>query len=406
MASIFNLRTKFWLIKVMKTKLSYFLLFIFTISCSGVKQANKALYSGDYEQAIDIAVNRLRKNKNKKTDKEQVVILEDAFRKMKTAYKEQIDFLKKDTNVNTQKVYDLYLRMDRVQNQIKPLLPLYKEDGKKAAFELEDFSDAIIQAKQDYVSSLYNEGIALSRGDKKDNRKAYNIFGKLLDLYPNYQDVKKLRDEARYKGTDFVYVVIENNTNVVIPAKLEQALLDFNTYGLDDFWTEFHANPVKGKKYDYEVVLEFREIVVSPERISEKEIPLEREIVETTYKKDRSGNYILDERGNKITEEVKSIVRGKLNQVIQTKSVGVAGQVHYFDVQRNQKINSYPLQSEFVFENLFAEFSGDKRVLNKEEEAMIRNKFVPFPPNEQMLFDASSDIKSRFASILKRYKFN
>lgn len=390
----------------MKTKLSYLLLFFLTVSCSGVKQANKSLYSGDYEQAIDIAVNRLRKNKNKKADKEQVAILEDAFAKMKSAYTEKIDFLKKDTNVDTQKVYDLYLRMDRVQNQIKPLLPLHKANGTPAVFAFEDFSDQIIQAKQDYVTSLYDQGVALSKGNKKDNRKAYNVFGQLLNLYPNYQDVKKLQEEARYRGTDFVYVILENNTNVVIPIRLEQALLDFNTYGLDDFWTEYHGNPVKGQKYDYEVVLEFREIVVSPERVAEKEIPLEREIIETTYKKDRSGNYILDDRGNRITEEAKSIVKGKLNQVIQTKSVGVAGQVHYFDLQRSQKINSYPLQSEFIFENLFAEFSGDKRVLNKDEETMIRNKFVPFPSNEQMLFDASNDIKSRFASILKRYKFN
>ena len=390
----------------MKTKLSYLILFILTVSCSGVKQANKALYSGNYEQAIDIAVKRLQKNKNKKTDKEQVALLEDAFAKMKSAYTEKIGFLKKDINVNTQKVYDLYLRMDKVQNKIKPLLPLYKANGTPATFTFEDFSDQIVQAKQDYVTSLYDEGVVLSKGNKNDNRKAYNTFGQLLNLYPNYQDAKKLREEARYKGTDFVYVTLENNTNVVIPIRLEQALLDFNTYGLDDFWTEYHGNPIKGQKYDYEVVLEFREIAVSPERLAEKEIPLEREIIETLYKKDRSGNYILDDRGNKITEEVKSIVKGRLNQVIQTKSVGVAGQVHYFDLQRNQKINSYPLQSEFIFENLFAEFSGDKRVLNKDEEAMIRNKFVPFPSNEQMLFDASNDIKSRFASILKRYKFN
>src|SRR5690606_33195438 len=228
----------------------------------------------------------------------------------------------------------------------------------------------------------------------------------LLNLYPNYKDAKKLRDDARYYGTDFVFVIIENNANVIIPIRLEEAVLDFNTYGLDDVWTEYHSNKLSNVKYDYEVVLEFREILVSPERIAEKEVPLQREITETTYRTDRNGNYVLDERGNRIKDEKKVVVKGTLNQVIQTKSVAVAGQVHYFDLQKNQKINSYPLQSEFIFENIFAEFSGDKRVLNKDEEAMIRNKFVPFPSNEQMLFDASNDIKSRFASILKRYKFN
>lgn len=389
----------------MKTKLLYLPLFLLILSCSSVKQANQALYSGNYEQAIDIAVNRLQKNKNKKTDFQQIEILENAFSKMKNAYQDKINFLKKDTNVNTQQIYNMYLSIDNIQNKIKPLLPLYKSNGTQASFIFEDYSDDIIQAKQDYINTLYDEGVALTRGNKADNRKAYAVFGQLLNLYPNYKDVKKLRENARYYGTDFVFVVIENNTNVIIPTRLEQDLLDFNTYGLDDFWTEYHANKRSTVNYDYEVVLEFREILISPERISEKEVPLEREIIETSYRTDRNGNYLMDEKGNRIKDERKVNVKGKLKQVIQTKSVAVGGQVHYFDLQRNQRINSYPLQSEFIFENIFATFSGDNRVLTNEELAMTKNKFVMFPSNEQMLFDASNDIKSRFASILKRYKF-
>lgn len=390
----------------MKTKLLYLPLFLLILSCSSVKQANQALYSGNYEQAIDIAVNRLQKNKNKKTDFQQIEILENAFSKMKNTYQDRINFLKKDTNVNTQQIYNMYLSMDNIQNKIKPLLPLYKSNGTQANFIFEDYSDDIIQAKQDYINTLYDEGVALTRGNKADNRKAYAIFGQLLNLYPNYKDAKKLRENARYYGTDFVFVAIENNTNVIIPARLEQDLLDFNTYGLDDFWTEYHANKRSTVNYDYEVVLEFREILISPERISEKEVPLEREIIETSYRTDRNGNYLMDEKGNRIKDERKVNVKGKLKQVIQTKSVAVGGQVHYFNLQNNQRINSYPLQSEFIFENIFATFSGDNRVLNNDELAMTKNKFVMFPPNEQMLFDASNDIKSRFAAILKRYKFN
>ena len=389
----------------MKTKPLYLLL-LFVFACSSVKQANKALYSGNYEQAVDIAVNRLQKNKKKKADFEQIAILEDAFSKMKTTYQGRIDFLKKDSNVNTQEIYNLYLGLDRIQNKIKPLLPLYKANSTQANFYFEDYSDEIIQAKEDYINSLYNEGVTLMRGNKLDNRKAYNTFGQLLNLYPNYKDVKKLRDDARYYGTDFVFVVIENNADVIIPTRLEDALLDFNTYGLDDFWTEYHSNKLSNVQYNYDVVLEFREILVSPERIAEKEVPLEREITETTYRTDRNGNYLLDERGNKIADERKVVVKGILNQAIQAKSVAVAGQVHYFDLQRNQRINSYPLQSEFIFENVFATFKGDNRVLNNDELAMTKNRFVPFPTNEQMLFDASTNIKSRFSAVLKRYKFN
>lgn len=389
----------------MKTKLSYLLLLLLITSCTGVKKANKALYSGNYEKAIDIAVERLQKNKNKKADKEQIATLEHAFHKMKTTYLERIDFLKKDVNVNTQEVYNLYVSLDKVQKQITPLLPLYKENGSEASFPFEDYSTNIIQAKQDYITTLYNEGIFLMNGNKQDYRKAYTTFDELLKIYPNYKDVEKRKEEARFRGTDFVIVIIENNTNQIIPRQLENELLNFNTYGLDDFWTEYHASQEAKLNYDYEVVLEFRELLVSPERLSEKQFPLEREIVEKSYKKDRSGNYVLDQRGNKILEEHRLIVKGLFTEIIQNKAVAVSGQVHYFDLNRNQKINTYPLQTEFVFENIFGEFRGDDRVLNNDEKMLLKNRFVPFPPNERMLLDASGEIKSRFGAILKRNKF-
>lgn len=189
----------------------------------------------------------------------------------------------------------------------------------------------------------------------------------------------------------------------MIPKKLEDDLLDFNTYGLDNFWKEFHSVEQRNIPYAYEVVLDFSEIGISPERISEKEIELKREIKDGyTYKTDRNGNYILDENGNKIREDKIITVSGTLLQVIQTKSLAVVGQVYHYDIAKNKRINTFPLQTEFIFENAFAEFKGDNRVLNKDEKAMVNNKFVPFPSNEQMLFDASSEIKSRLAAILKR----
>lgn len=390
---------------IMKPKLLYLFLFVFVAACSNVKKANNAAASGDYKKAIELSVNRLQKNKNKKADKEHVEILENAFAKMKTATLERINFLRKDTNVNTQEIYNLYLKLDNVQKNISPLLPLYKANGQAANFVLEDYSDEIIQAKQDYANSIYQEGKNLLNGNKTEIRKAYSSFEKLLKMYPNYKDAKQLMQEAHDRGTDYVFVIIQNNTQQIIPVQLENALLDFNTYGLDTFWTVYHASRDRKIKYDYEVVLDFQEILISPERIAEKQIPLEKEIVEVTYKKDRHGNNLLDDRGNPIKEEIRRVVKGTLKEVVQTKSLAVSGQVYYYDVNKNQKINSYPLQSEFVFQNVFGEFKGDDRVLTNDQLAMIKNRFVPFPPTEQMLLDASTDIKSRFGAILKRNKF-
>ncbi|MDX1603337.1 MAG: hypothetical protein R3209_09705, partial [Salinimicrobium sediminis] len=96
---------------------------------------------------------------------------------------------------------------------------------------------------------------------------------------------------------------------------------------------------------------------------------------------------------------------GVLYKTVQTKSLALQGKVDYLDLRNGRLMNSYPLTTEFVFENVFASFEGDKRLLTKEDKLLLQNRFVPFPSNEQMLLDASDDIKSRLGPILKRYRF-
>src|SRR5690606_36329310 len=102
-------------------------------------------------------------------------------------------------------------------------------------------------------------------------RSAFNILCELDEVQPNYRDVQQLRDEAHFKGTDFVFVTLNNYTGQLIPFRLERDLLDFNTYGLDNFWTEFHSNRENGIRYDWGIDLNFQTIRISPERISERQ---------------------------------------------------------------------------------------------------------------------------------------
>src|SRR5690606_14703899 len=99
--------------------------------------------------------------------------------------------------------------------------------------------------------SLYQEALVyMQRNTKKDYRSAFHILCELDEVQPNYRDVHQLREDAHFQGTDFVFVDINNHTGQIIPFRLEQDLLDFNTYGLDDFWTEYHSNRENGINYD------------------------------------------------------------------------------------------------------------------------------------------------------------
>lgn len=393
----------------MKQQLLLLFAFLILTSCSSVKRGQQALNRGNYNEAIAIAVEKLQKDKDKKGNQEHILILEDAFEKLNEARKQRIAFLEKDGNeANWREIYRLYKELDGVQKTIAPLLPLtLRAENRTAEFRFTDYSDEIIASKNGYADFLYEECLSLmERNDKLAYRNAYSSLAELQRLFPNYKNTEQLLEETHFYGTDFVFVELKNETPFVIPKRLEQELLDFNTYGLDDFWTAYHGTRNHELDYDFAVNLNFREIIISPERLLEREIPLEAEVLESSYfKKDRKGEFVLDSLGNKIKVENYVTVKGTLFKTIQTKTLALQGKVDYRDLDKDQLMTSYPLGSEFIFENVFASFEGDERLLTKEDKLLLQNRFIPFPTNEQMLVDASEEIKSRLGPILKRHRF-
>ena len=110
----------------MKLKLPMFLLIITSLSCSSVKTTQKALNYGNYDEAINIAVKNLRNNKTKKSNQPYILMLKDAFKKVTLRDLDRIQFLtKQGDDSNLEEIYNLYSNLNRRQDLIKPLLPLY-----------------------------------------------------------------------------------------------------------------------------------------------------------------------------------------------------------------------------------------------------------------------------------------
>ena len=377
------------------------------VACSSVKRSQKELNRGNYVEAMNLAVKKLQKDKTNKRSKELIPILEDAYAKFTEESLNRIAFLERENSpASKREIFILYSRLDQMQNSIRPLLPLYRFGG-EAQFQMNDYSNQLMEAKGEYATFLYERAQSMmATGSKPEYRNAHKTLNELQKLSPNFRDSDQLLREAHYYGTDYVFVELKNATNLIIPQRLERDLLDFNTYRLDDFWTEYHSINRRDIDYDFEVLLQFRDIMISPERVHEREVRLEREIKDGySYEIDRNGNYVLDSLGNRKRIDRYILVKGTLYETTQSKAIAVNGMVDYYDVQRRQLMNSHPLETEFIFEHVFATFNGDDRVLNSDERRLLRNRPVPFPSNEQMLFDASSEIKNRLSAILKRNKF-
>jgi len=390
-------------------KITSLLALLFIITSCGVRQTRELLTSGDYDAAIQNAVESLRGNKNAKGKQDYVYMLEEAFAKAKERDLRNINVWFKDANPqNLEKIYDTYVQLNSRQENIRPLLPLkLLKEGRDAKFPFDDYTDQIVSSKNALAKYLYDNSKALLvTKDKMTIRRAYEDLLYLETLSPGFKDVPKLIEEAKFKGTDFVSVYTKNETNMVIPVRLENDLLDFSTLGLNDKWTVYHSNRQKGIDYDYGLVVNFRNINISPEQVKEKEYEKEKQIIDGKKNLlDSRGNVVRDSLGNAIKVDNVKTIRISIYEFSQFKACQVTAKVDYIDFKTNQLLQTFPLASEFTFNYMYAKYRGDKRACEEDYYQYFDRRAVPFPSNEQMVYDTGNDLKNKLKDIIVRNKF-
>ena len=98
-------------------------------------------------------------------------------------------------------------------------------------------------------------------------------------------------------------------------------------------------------------------------------------------------------------------VRISIYEFSQIKSCQVTAKVDYINFKTNQLIETFPLASEFVFSNIYSNYKGDKRACEDTYYSNFDRRVVPFPSNEQMVFDTGNDLKAKLKDIISRNKF-
>ncbi|MFH6971506.1 MULTISPECIES: hypothetical protein [Flavobacterium] len=390
-------------------KITLLLSFFVLISSCGVKQTQNLLSSGNYDQAIENAVSNLQTNKDKKGKQDYIYLVEEAFAKAKERDLNTINLLAKDANpAQLEKTYNTYLQLNSRQEKIKPLLPLKLiKEGRNAIFPFDNYNDQIINSKNALSIYLYaNAKKLMVTSDKMNFRKAYDDLDYLNQINPNYKDVLRLMDDAKFKGSDYVSVYTKNETNMIIPVRLQNDLLDFSTYGLNDKWTVYHSNKQKGISYDYGMMINFREIYISPEQIKEREFVKER-IIKDGVKKliDANGKEVLDEKGKVVMVDNLRTVVAQIYEFRQFKSCQISAKIDYINLKTNQLLQSFPITSEFIFENIYATYKGDRRASDDNYYSYFDRKPVGFPNSEQMVYDTGEDLKAKIKDIISRNKF-
>lgn len=392
----------------MKKSLLLFFFILLIASC-GVKKTQNLLSEGDYDSAIDRAVDGLHSNKASKGKQDYVYLLEEAFAKAKERDLRNLDLLAKDKNPrNFEAIYNTYIQLNSRQDKIRAILPLpLLNKGRNAYFPFDNYNSQIVASKNSLSKYLYDNSKALMlANDKQTFRRVYNDLNYLNQINPNYKDVIKLMEEAQFKGTDFVSVSLNNETNMLLPDRLQDDLLDFNALVMNDKWTSYHSYLQEGIDYDFQLIVNFRRIDISPEQLKEKEIIKERKIkdgLKTLI--DKNGKVVKDSLGNPIKIDDFKTIRIRIYEFSQFKSCQITAQVDYVKAKNNLLLQSFPLSSESIFENTYSTYKGDKRASDDSYYSYFDKRGLPFPTNEQIVYNTAEDLKVKLKDIINRNKF-
>lgn len=390
---------------VMK-KLFTYLLVSFSILLSSCSFSKYYYNSGDNETAIGVAVSRLKNNPN---NWREAIILEKAYNEAFNKDISRINFLKKEGNPDCwMEVYDLYSSINKRQNLIKPLLPIFiKKEYRNADIKTIDVDAELIESKRKAADYLYNHAKKImDTHTKTEYRKAYYEFDELKAYFSNYKDANLLQQNCYDKGQIFVSISYKNNSNLLMPKDFEKTLLDINASQFNSQWVKYSIdNPSDNSAEDYQYIINLKAVNISPEQVREREYVEEKTIEDGWYYAlDSKGNVKKDSLGNDI--KLKKIIQVKciIRESVQNKQGNVAGSIDLYKLNSTNSYNqlqSNPYNENLVFTNIFASAQGDQRALTDESKRKIGGRPMPFPSNIQMVMDATNLLKARLSDALR-----
>lgn len=379
------------------------------LATSACRSVQDLVESGDYDRAIDLAVKNLSGKAKKNPD--IVAALEMAFNKAQDRDMRAINALKAEgRDENWERILNISKTIGNRQRKVEPLLPLVDKKGYQATFNLIQVEDIKSESKEKTAEYLYERAKRLLdeselTGDKDLAREAFRELVKLNEIYLNYRDVEVLKREAKFMGTSFYLLKVENRSNTVLPVGFHDRLTRWSASDFNSSWREFHVEALDGLNYDYLAQVLIRDIAVSPETVKERQYDESREIEEGfEYVLDSKGNVMKDSLGNDIKVPKKIFIKATVLEVYQHKAALVSGDIEIIDMRTNNIMRSEAITSEAVFENYASTLlGGDKRALSEESKRRLGNRPLPFPSTEAMLLDAAETLKPVLRQKLRRF---
>jgi len=384
-------------------------LLLLTISIamlSACASADKMLERGDYDGLVNLATKKLSGKKKKDI---YVLALEEGFEKITRRNMATIESLKTSNDPEDwEDIIAIARDIERRQDKIEPFLPLISETGYQAKFTFvrtdKIVTDAKITAVNLYEKHLDDMLAAARKGNKKQARQAFNLIDQIRSLSDHYYK-PELRDEMWSLGINKIFLRIENNSNMIMPAGYEEELLSADFANIGGSWDRYYTEIDEDMNIDYQVVLRILEIATSHDEWREVQYPYNKNVVDGwEYVLDEKGNVKKDSLGNDIKKDKIIAVNATVVETFQSKKALIRARMDITNVHSGARIYSQPLEVEDIFSHTARNFFGDERALDQN----LRNRILPvtYPSDASLIWDAFKGLKPKFFDEVRRANYS
>jgi tetratricopeptide (TPR) repeat protein len=380
----------------MKKVYLFTVLVLFLAACTSSK---KYLERGQYDLAIEKSVKKLMKRPD---NKDQMGVLKRAYSMANQRNSDNISTLHLSGQPDIWE--SVFYNYDQMRNRQELVERLPKSVLSQIGHQHVDYNKMRAQAKNNAAKFFYEHAqVLLKNNNRQDARKAYDQLVRLQNFYPNYPNVRALKDEAILIGTNNVLFKIQNHTRLVMPKDFENELKKITLRRLNQLWLNFDTRASDALYYDYSIFLNLKNIDVSPELVKEVNYQEKLRVRDgDKYVLDQNGNVQKDSLGNDIKVPNYTNVVAFVKEIRLEKSALVQGTVDFYDNRNGQLIKTFPITTTNTFLHRFGSATGDMRALTKETKKILRLRAIPFPSDLQMIYDTNEDLKRLTLDIVRR----
>jgi len=371
----------------------------------GCRTYERMLDQGDYDTVITKAI---RKLSGKPKKEKYVAPLEEAFDRATKRDMATIESLRKENTARGwEEILRIATRIDRRQDRLRPLLPIYTQEGRQAEF-LFARTEPIVREARAQAEAIYqdklDEMVSLARsGDRNAAREGWRLIEQIRTVNPDY-DQPALRDELRELGTIDILLTMDNESRSILPAGIIQELLATDIGRSSNGWERYHIVSADGVPVDYVARLSVTAIQMTPERWREESKNYTKNIKDGwEYVLDDRGNVKKDSLGNDIKRDKYIDVKATVVETIQEKAANILARVEIKDLATNRIILSRPIAFEERFSHVAQNFYGDERAL--ENRLRQRVQPAPYPSDTEMITAALFGLKPVFMKQVQQANY-